>query len=71
MGLLKTVFEVNLKIFGGDGNRSRSKEKTLILFVIRDHFGATPLASLAATLTESLDEIWAGLSKVGKGMTGY
>lgn len=67
MGLLKTVFEVNLKIFGGDGSSSRGKpkEKTLVLFVIRDHFGSTPLSSLASTLTESLDEIWQGLSKVG------
>ncbi|KAF9181382.1 Dynamin-like GTPase that mediates homotypic ER fusion [Haplosporangium sp. Z 11] len=33
MGLLKTVFEVNLQLFGSN----RGKEKTLLLFVIRDH----------------------------------
>ncbi|KAF9175161.1 Dynamin-like GTPase that mediates homotypic ER fusion [Mortierella sp. AD011] len=59
MGLLKTVFEVNLQLFGGN----RGKEKTLLLFVIRDHVGATPLANLSNTLRADLDRIWQGLSK--------
>ncbi|KAF9115300.1 Dynamin-like GTPase that mediates homotypic ER fusion [Mortierella sp. AM989] len=59
MGLLKTVFEVNLQLFGGN----RGKEKTLLLFVIRDHVGATPLANLANTLRADLDRIWQGLAK--------
>ncbi|KAG9064286.1 Dynamin-like GTPase that mediates homotypic ER fusion [Linnemannia hyalina] len=58
MGLLKTVFEVNLQLFGG--NRG---EKTLLLFVIRDHVGSTPLANLSNTLMADLDRIWQGLSK--------
>lgn len=41
-----------------------SKEKTLILIVIRDHVGATPLENLAKTLQADLEKIWAGLSKV-------
>ncbi|KAF9909033.1 Dynamin-like GTPase that mediates homotypic ER fusion [Lobosporangium transversale] len=59
MGLLKTVFEVNLQLFGGN----RGKEKTLLLFVIRDHVGATPLANLSNTLRVDLERIWHGLSK--------
>ncbi|KAF9132174.1 Dynamin-like GTPase that mediates homotypic ER fusion [Mortierella sp. 14UC] len=59
MGLLKTVFEVNLQLFGSN----RGKEKTLLLFVIRDHVGATPLANLSNTLKADLERIWHGLSK--------
>ncbi|KAF9310930.1 Dynamin-like GTPase that mediates homotypic ER fusion [Podila horticola] len=59
MGLLKTVFEVNLQLFGGN----RGKEKTLLLFVIRDHVGSTPLANLSNTLRADLERIWHGLSK--------
>ncbi|WVQ81742.1 protein SEY1 [Cryptococcus sp. DSM 104549] len=65
MGLLKTVFEVNLGLFGGGGDSSKPKpqEKTLILFVIRDHVGATPMSNLTATLTQDMEKIWASLSK--------
>lgn len=43
---------------------SRSaQDKTLLLFVIRDHIGATPLANLKATLTADLNRLWDGLSK--------
>ncbi|KAF8315843.1 root hair defective 3 GTP-binding protein [Clavulina sp. PMI_390] len=62
MGLLKTVFEVNLSLFGKrvqDG----TTQKTLLLFVIRDHVGATPLSNLSATLTADLTKIWESLSK--------
>ncbi|KAG0165182.1 Dynamin-like GTPase that mediates homotypic ER fusion [Apophysomyces sp. BC1034] len=59
MGLLKTVFEVNLQLF----QNQKSKEKTLLLIVIRDHVGATPLENLARTLQADLEKIWAGLSK--------
>ncbi|KAI8080051.1 RHD3/Sey1 [Halteromyces radiatus] len=60
MGLLKTVFEVNLQLFQ---HKQTSKEKTLLLIVIRDHVGSTPLANLAKTLQNDLEKIWAGLSK--------
>ncbi|KAK3814929.1 MAG: RHD3/Sey1 [Benniella sp.] len=59
MGLLKTVFEVNLQLFGGN----RGKEKTLLLFVIRDHIGATPLTALSNTVRTDLERIWQGLAK--------
>ncbi|BGP15999.1 hypothetical protein JCM10213_005451 [Rhodosporidiobolus nylandii] len=67
MGLLKTVFEVNLGLFlaakeKGKGKGS-SQDKTLLLFVIRDHIGATPLANLRNTLTADLQRLWEGLSK--------
>ncbi|KAJ2660742.1 Dynamin-like GTPase that mediates homotypic ER fusion [Coemansia sp. RSA 1199] len=58
MGLLKTVMEVNLQLFGGNqGN------KTLLHFVIRDHVSSTPLANLSKTLRIDMDRIWAGLNK--------
>ncbi|KGB78728.1 protein SEY1 [Cryptococcus deuterogattii 99/473] len=65
MGLLKTVFEVNLGLFGGGGDNSKPKpqEKTLILFVIRDHVGATPMSNLTDTLTQDMEKIWDSLSK--------
>ncbi|KAJ7282812.1 RHD3/Sey1 [Mycena rebaudengoi] len=59
MGLLKTVFEVNLGLFGKNATGGR----TLLLFVIRDHIGQTPLANLQATLTADLHRIWESLSK--------
>ncbi|KAJ7693445.1 RHD3/Sey1 [Mycena rosella] len=59
MGLLKTVFEVNLGLFGKNATSGR----TLLLFVIRDHIGQTPLANLQATLTADLIRIWESLSK--------
>ncbi|KAF5375608.1 hypothetical protein D9757_008542 [Collybiopsis confluens] len=62
MGLLKTVFEVNLGLFGKkpqDGTSGR----TLLLFVIRDHIGTTPLENLQATLTADMHKIWDSLSK--------
>ncbi|KAJ8077951.1 Dynamin-like GTPase that mediates homotypic ER fusion [Marasmius tenuissimus] len=62
MGLLKTVMEVNLGLFGKkslDGTTGR----TLLLFVIRDHIGQTPLANLKATLTADIQRIWDSLSK--------
>ncbi|KAF7315819.1 Protein SEY1 [Mycena indigotica] len=59
MALLKTVFEVNLGLFG----KNTAGGRTLLLFVIRDHIGQTPLANLQATLTADLMRIWESLSK--------
>ncbi|PPQ98784.1 hypothetical protein CVT24_003342 [Panaeolus cyanescens] len=63
MGLLKTVFEVNLGLFGKQTSADGTSGRTLLLFVIRDHIGVTPLANLEATLTADLNRIWEGLSK--------
>lgn len=60
MGLLKTVFEVNLGLFG---KREDQTQRTLLLFVIRDHIGSTPLANLQATLTQDMNRIWDNLAK--------
>ncbi|KAI8872586.1 membrane organization and biogenesis-related protein [Ramicandelaber brevisporus] len=57
MGLLKTVFEVNLQLFQRKGSA-----KMLLLFVIRDHVG-TPLDNLISTLKTDLERIWDGLAK--------
>lgn len=66
MGLLKTVLEVNLGLFQAAKSKSSHvhKDKALLLFVIRDHFGATPLANLSTTLKQDLNRVWDGLSKV-------
>lgn len=60
MGLLKTVFEVNLTLFQAGATKPN---RSLILFVIRDHIGTTPLANLQATVIADLSRIWDSLSK--------
>ncbi|TVY21444.1 Protein sey1 [Lachnellula arida] len=60
MGLLKTVFEVNLQLFLKD---KQSNPRSLLFFVIRDHIGATPLSNLRNTLIADLTNIWTSLSK--------
>ncbi|KAF9264058.1 root hair defective 3 GTP-binding protein [Marasmius fiardii PR-910] len=62
MGLLKTVLEVNLGLFGKKAQDGTSG-RTLLLFVIRDHIGQTPLANLQTTLTVDIQRIWESLSK--------
>lgn len=59
MGLLKTVFEVNLSLFGN----SKLKNKVLLLFTIRDHVGVTPMDSLSKTLITELEKLWDQLNK--------
>lgn len=69
MGLLKTVFEVNLGLFGGSPSSTSasgatpSREKTLLLFVIRDYVGHTPLENLTNTLRMDMEKIWSSLAK--------
>lgn len=63
MGLIKTVFEVNLSLFGRAKLESASDHKVLLLFVIRDHTGRTSKDSLSATLTRDLLRIWDSLNK--------
>ncbi|KAK6330499.1 Dynamin-like GTPase that mediates homotypic ER fusion [Orbilia brochopaga] len=60
MGLLKTVFEVNLQLFQKDKS---TVHRSLLFFVIRDHIGHTPLENLKNTLMADLNNIWHGLSK--------
>ena len=60
MGLLKTVFEVNLQLFLKD---KKSTSRSLLYFVIRDFLGTTPLPALRNTLMQDLQRIWASLSK--------
>ncbi|KAF7543368.1 hypothetical protein G7Z17_g10797 [Cylindrodendrum hubeiense] len=60
MGLLKTVFEVNLQLFLKD---KQSTPRSLLFFVIRDHLGTTPLTNLRTTLIQDLTKIWSSISK--------
>ncbi|KAJ1569062.1 Dynamin-like GTPase that mediates homotypic ER fusion, partial [Nowakowskiella sp. JEL0078] len=58
MGLLKTVFDVNLELFQKSGS-----PKTLLLFVIRDFTGMTPIQNLSETIIIDLNKIWDTLKK--------
>ncbi|KAL2920390.1 Dynamin-like GTPase that mediates homotypic ER fusion [Polyrhizophydium stewartii] len=58
MGLLKTVFEVNLQLF-----QKQNAPKTCIFFVLRDFTSRTPLEKLAGTLINDLKRIWDSLVK--------
>ncbi|KAK8094418.1 hypothetical protein PG997_001103 [Apiospora hydei] len=60
MGLLKTVFEVNLQLFLKD---KQSTPRSLLFFVIRDHIGNTPLSNLRNTLIQDLSTLWTSISK--------
>ena len=60
MGLLKTVFEVNLQLFLKD---RKNTNRSLLFFVIRDFLGTTPLQNLRRTLMQDLTKIWSSLSK--------
>lgn len=60
MGLLKTIFEMNLQLF--KENQELSQNKTLLFFVIRDYIG-TPLEKLKNTVITDLDRLWSGISK--------
>ncbi|KAL3959986.1 hypothetical protein ACCO45_005103 [Purpureocillium lilacinum] len=61
MGLLKTVFEVNLQLFLKD--KQCIHPRSLLFFVIRDHIGNTPLSNLRTTLIQDLTKIWSTISK--------
>ncbi|KAI9923583.1 hypothetical protein ASPWEDRAFT_503757 [Aspergillus wentii DTO 134E9] len=60
MGLLKTVFEVNLQLFLKDKNTTH---RSLLFFVIRDFVGTTPLKNLQKTLMEDISGLWDSISK--------
>ncbi|EKV06783.1 Protein sey1 [Penicillium digitatum] len=62
MGLLKTVFEVNLQLFLKDKHASAT-HRSLLFFVIRDFIGTTPLKNLQKTLLEDLSRLWDTISK--------
>ncbi len=51
--LLKTIFQVNLKLFDPEPDRRR----TVLLFVIRDKT-RTPLPRLVETMQADLDKMW-------------
>lgn len=55
-GILRTVFEVNLQLFG-------ARTKTTILFVVRDHEADTPLDALKTKILGEMAAIWAELRK--------
>eukprot|EP00877_Chromochloris_zofingiensis_P002056 jgi/Chrzof1/11851/Cz06g12110.t1 len=56
--LMKTIFQVNLKLFAPEPNR----RKTVLLFVIRDK-SKTPQARLEQILGEDVHKMWDSISK--------
>jgi len=58
LGLLRTVFELNLQLF-----QHSVKNKKLLFFVLRDHDGETPLEKLAARATDDVAKVWAMIDK--------
>ncbi|KAJ9530664.1 hypothetical protein QJQ45_014815, partial [Haematococcus lacustris] len=56
--LLKTIFQVNLKLFAPDPSRKR----TVLLFVIRDKT-KTPLAKLVEVMEADLARMWSSITK--------
>ena len=42
---------------------SRSTPRSLLFFVIRDHYGSTPLANLRTSLIQDLTKIWSSIAK--------
>eukprot|EP00388_Colpodella_angusta_P044211 GDKK01062096.1.p1 GENE.GDKK01062096.1~~GDKK01062096.1.p1 ORF type:complete len:802 (+),score=223.34 GDKK01062096.1:26-2407(+) len=64
MGVLKTVFKVNLELFHSAADTaSNPPPRTTILFVIRDFDGETPLHFLEKTLLEDVFKIWGEIKK--------
>ncbi|KAG7662202.1 SEY1 [[Candida] subhashii] len=64
--LLRTVFDVNLSLFGKsklDKSNQENDHKVLLLIVIRDYLGKTPLEKLAASMVKGLVDMWDNLSK--------
>ncbi|GIL94426.1 hypothetical protein Vretimale_620 [Volvox reticuliferus] len=59
--LLKTIFQVNLKLFAPEPDRKR----TVLLFVIRDKT-RTPLPKLVEVLEADLDRMWDSIAKPQK-----
>ena len=67
--LLRTVLQVNLRLFaaekgknGSDGDAGSSHARTVLCFVLRDRT-KTPLDRLSPILREDLEKMWNGLTK--------
>lgn len=58
--LLKTIFQVNLKLF--QPSSDSNKKKTVLMFVFRDRT-KTPLEKLKETWEADLEAMWSGLAK--------
>ncbi|KAK2959235.1 putative SEY1 like protein [Blattamonas nauphoetae] len=57
--IISTVFEAATRLFLQSGNTP----KTLILFIIRDHIGKTPLSKYVTLLTNDMHQIWKDIAK--------
>lgn len=57
IALLKIVFEVNLQLFG-NLKTSKSRKKKVILFIIRDYIGITPIKNLIDIINNDVINVW-------------
>jgi hypothetical protein len=60
--LLKTIFQVNLKLFAPSTRTSSAPKRTVLLFVFRDKT-KTPLEKLKETWEGDLNRMWEGMTK--------
>ncbi|KAI7859758.1 RHD3/Sey1 [Circinella umbellata] len=67
MSMLKMVIQVNLELF--QNQKGARQEKTLILIVIRDYIGQTPIEKLKKNLQDNFDTIWNELTKTPNTIT--
>jgi hypothetical protein len=58
LGLLRTVFELNLQLF-----QHSIKNKKLLFFVLRDHDAETSLDLLASRATQDIVKVWETIGK--------
>ena len=59
--LLKTILQVNLKLFC-KGSSTNNNKKTKLIFVIRDR-SKTPIELLEKSLAEDIQQVWQSIKK--------
>ena len=60
--LLKTILQVNLKLFCSNNKTSVTTKKTKLVFVIRDR-SKTPIELLEKALKEDVEQVWQSIKK--------
>ena len=61
--LLKTILQVNLKLFcTGSSTNNNNNKKTKLIFVIRDR-SKTPIELLEKSLAEDIHQVWQSIKK--------
>jgi len=58
--LFTIVFELNLQLFA---KASGNTNKTLLIFLLRDYYGETPVEALMHTIYDDMDQVWSRINK--------